>query len=70
MREYPSEHNRIVSELLDGKFIISPSPLFFTIQPELGFPVLSSILIQAGPGLVEGVGSKTVLLIILPFTNP
>jgi hypothetical protein len=32
MREYPSEHNKIVSELLDGKFIISPSPLFYTIQ--------------------------------------
>jgi len=32
MREYPIEHNKIVSELLDGKFIISPSPLFYTIQ--------------------------------------
>ena len=32
MREYPNEHNKIVSELLDGKFIISPSPLFYEIQ--------------------------------------
>lgn len=32
MREYPNEHNKIVSELLDGKFIISPSSLFYKIQ--------------------------------------
>ena len=32
MREYPNEHNKIVSELLDGKFIISPRALFYTIQ--------------------------------------
>ena len=32
MREYPSEHNQIVNELLDGKFIISLSPLFYKIQ--------------------------------------
>ncbi|QNM84633.1 hypothetical protein H9W90_10535 [Polaribacter pectinis] len=32
MKEYPSEHKKIVNELLDGKFIISPSPLFYTLQ--------------------------------------
>ncbi len=32
MREYPSEHSKIVNDLLDGKFIISPSPLFYKIQ--------------------------------------
>ena len=32
MRNYPSEHKEIVSNLLDGKFIIYPSPLFNTIQ--------------------------------------
>lgn len=32
MKEYSSEHRKIVSELLDGKFILSPSPLFYTIQ--------------------------------------
>lgn len=32
MRDYPSEHKKIVSHLLDGKFIISPNPLFYNIQ--------------------------------------
>ena len=32
MRNYPSEHKEIVSSLLDGKFIIYPSPLFAVIQ--------------------------------------
>src|SRR5438067_2832657 len=34
MRSYPSEHREIVSNLLDGKFIIYPSPLFTTIQKQ------------------------------------
>ncbi|MCB0537305.1 MAG: hypothetical protein KDE33_07220 [Bacteroidetes bacterium] len=34
MRSYPSEHKEIVSNLLDGKFIIYPSPLFAVLQQE------------------------------------
>lgn len=34
MRSYPSEHKEIVSNLLDGKFIIYPSPLFAVLQDE------------------------------------
>jgi hypothetical protein len=32
MRSYPSDHKEIVSNLLDGKFIIYPNPMFITIQ--------------------------------------
>lgn len=32
MRSYPSDHKEIVSNLLDGRFIIYPVPLFTTIQ--------------------------------------
>ena len=32
MKEYPSKHKQIVKELMDGKFIIVPNPLFNTIQ--------------------------------------
>jgi hypothetical protein len=34
MRNYPKEHKEIVSNLLDGKFIIYPSPLFGVLQQE------------------------------------
>ena len=34
MRSYPSEHKEIVSNLLEGKFIIYPSPLFAVLQDE------------------------------------
>ncbi|HBS86272.1 MAG TPA: hypothetical protein DEA97_06935 [Bacteroidales bacterium] len=34
MRSYLSEHKEIVSNLLDGKFIIYPSPLFVVLQQE------------------------------------
>ncbi len=32
MKEYPKEHKEIVNQLLDGKFILSPSPLFNIIN--------------------------------------
>jgi len=32
MRSYPSEHKEIVSNLLDGRFIIYPNPMFAVIQ--------------------------------------
>ncbi len=32
MRSYPSEHKEIVSQLLDGRFIIYPNPMFAVIQ--------------------------------------
>ncbi len=32
MKEYPKEHKEIVNQLLDGKFIISPSPLLNIIK--------------------------------------
>ena len=32
MRSYPSEHKEIVSNLLDGRFIIYPNPMFIVIQ--------------------------------------
>lgn len=31
MRSYPSDHREIVSNLLDGRFIIYPNPMFATI---------------------------------------
>lgn len=34
MRSYPSEHKEIVSQLLDGRFIIYPSPIFAVIQTQ------------------------------------
>ncbi len=34
MKNYPSEHKEIVSNLLDGKFIIYPSLLFAVLQQE------------------------------------
>lgn len=34
MRSYPNEHKEIVGNLLDGKFIIYPSPLFAVLQQE------------------------------------
>ncbi|MBI5539039.1 MAG: hypothetical protein HY951_03205 [Bacteroidia bacterium] len=34
MRSYPSDHKEIVSNLLDGRFIIYPNPLFGTIQTQ------------------------------------
>lgn len=37
MGNYPIDHGEIVSSLLDGKFIIYPSPLFVTIQKEEEF---------------------------------
>ena len=32
MKNYPSEHKEIVSNLLDGRFIIYPNPMFAVIQ--------------------------------------
>jgi hypothetical protein len=32
MRSYPSDHKEIVSNLLDGRFIIYPNPMFASIQ--------------------------------------
>jgi hypothetical protein len=32
MKRYPSEHKEVVSHLLDGKFVIYPSPLFMAGQ--------------------------------------
>jgi len=34
MRNYPTEHKEIVNQLLDGKFIIYPSPLFNAIKEQ------------------------------------
>jgi hypothetical protein len=34
MRSYPSEHKEIVSQLLDGRFIIYPNPIFAVIQTQ------------------------------------
>jgi hypothetical protein len=34
MRSYPIEHKEIVSQLLDGKFIIYPNPIFAVIQTQ------------------------------------
>lgn len=34
MRNYPTDHKDIVTQLLDGRFIIYPSPLFATIQQQ------------------------------------
>jgi hypothetical protein len=34
MRSYPSEHKEIVSNLLDGKFIIYPNQLFAVLQEQ------------------------------------
>lgn len=34
MRSYPIEHKEIVSQLLDGRFIIYPSPIFAVIQSQ------------------------------------
>lgn len=34
MRNYPTKHKEIVSQLLDGKFIIYPSDLFTTIKDQ------------------------------------
>jgi hypothetical protein len=34
MRSYPIEHKEIVSQLLDGRFIIYPSPIFAVIQTQ------------------------------------
>jgi hypothetical protein len=34
MRSYPIEHKEIVSQLLDGKFIIYPNPMFAVIQKQ------------------------------------
>jgi len=34
MKEYPKEHKELINQLLDGKFIISPSPLL-TVLKEL-----------------------------------
>jgi len=34
MRNYPPKHKDIISQLLDGKFIIYPSSLFTTIQEQ------------------------------------
>ncbi len=34
MRSYPSEHKEIVSQLLDGRFIIYPNPMFAVIQTQ------------------------------------
>lgn len=34
MRSYPNEHKEIVSQLLDGRFIIYPSPIFAVIQTQ------------------------------------
>ena len=32
MRNYPNDHKEIVSNLLEGRFIIYPNPMFATIQ--------------------------------------
>ena len=32
MRNYPSDHKEIVSQLLDGKFVVYPANIFTTIQ--------------------------------------
>jgi len=34
MRSYPSEHKEIVSQLLDGRFIIYPNQMFAVIQTQ------------------------------------
>lgn len=34
MRSYPGEHKEIVNNLLDGKFIIYPNPLFAVLQEQ------------------------------------
>ena len=34
MKSYPSEHKEIVSQLLDGRFIIYPNPMFAVIQTQ------------------------------------
>lgn len=34
MRNYPIEHKEIVSQLLDGRFIIYPNPIFAVIQTQ------------------------------------
>jgi len=34
MRSYPNEHKEIVSQLLDGRFIIYPNPIFAVIQAQ------------------------------------
>lgn len=34
MRNYPSEHKEIISQLLDGRFIIYPNPMFAVIQTQ------------------------------------
>lgn len=34
MKNYPNEHKDIVNSLLDGKFIIYPSPLFAILQQD------------------------------------
>lgn len=34
MRSYPSEHKEIVSQLLDGRFIIYPNSMFVVIQTQ------------------------------------
>ncbi len=34
MRSYPNEHKEIISQLLDGRFIIYPNPMFAVIQTQ------------------------------------
>lgn len=34
MKSYPIEHKEIVTQLLEGRFIIYPSPLFATLQEQ------------------------------------
>ncbi|OFY86677.1 MAG: hypothetical protein A3F72_15685 [Bacteroidetes bacterium RIFCSPLOWO2_12_FULL_35_15] len=34
MKSYPTEHKEIVSNLLDGRFIIYPNPMFAAIQKQ------------------------------------
>jgi hypothetical protein len=34
MKNYPSDHKEIVTQLLDGRFIIYPNALFATIQQQ------------------------------------
>jgi len=34
MKNYPTEHKEIVSNLLDGRFIIYPNPMFAAIQEQ------------------------------------
>jgi hypothetical protein len=36
MRSYPIEHKEIVNQLLDGRFIIYPNPIFAVIQKQDG----------------------------------